>query len=204
MSFICHIHNYTEYNEEWNVFSAFNPSKCTHCAAPGEQSWTSCRSRDSNPQPWVISGFKSNALSIRPTTARDWHLRCFISVYFNVNDELEAAACHFSSLNDVGIVCSMCVWYPCTYAVCMCVCLRAISGGKSEKVWAHVTKLSYTSIRCNICSSVIVNKGGNTSNIIKHLLTKHNMRCAVWLSGSYTHETLHLFTITKVHYLHVL
>ncbi len=43
MSFICHIHNYTEYNEEWNVFSAFNPSKCTHleqwaadCAAPGD------------------------------------------------------------------------------------------------------------------------------------------------------------------------
>ncbi len=64
------IHNYT------NVFSAFNPSKCTHleqwaadCAAPGEQSWTSFRSRDSNPQPWVTSGFKSNALSIRPTTA---------------------------------------------------------------------------------------------------------------------------------------
>ncbi len=42
------------------MFSAFNPSKCTHlaqwaadCAAPGEQSWTSCRS--SNPQPWVSS-----------------------------------------------------------------------------------------------------------------------------------------------------
>ncbi len=31
---------------------------------------TSCRSRDSNPQPWVTSGFKSNALSIRPTTAK--------------------------------------------------------------------------------------------------------------------------------------
>ncbi len=77
MSFICHIHNYTEYNEEWNVFSAFNPSKCTHleqwagdCAVPGEQSWTSCRSRDSNPQPWVTSGFKSNALSIRPWLPR--------------------------------------------------------------------------------------------------------------------------------------
>ncbi len=95
MSFICHIDNYTEYNEEWNVFSAFNPSKCTHleqwaadCGAPGEQSWTSCRSRDSNPQPWVTSGFKSNALSIRPTTAliwcqKRWHgsahlLKCFI------------------------------------------------------------------------------------------------------------------------------
>ncbi len=25
--FICHIHNYTEYNQQWNVFSAFNPSK---------------------------------------------------------------------------------------------------------------------------------------------------------------------------------
>ncbi len=59
------------------MFSAFNPSKCTHleqwaadCAAPREQSWTSCRSRDSNPQPWVTSGFKSNALSIRPTTVQ--------------------------------------------------------------------------------------------------------------------------------------
>ncbi len=30
MSFICHIHNYTEYNQQWNVFSVFNPSKCTH------------------------------------------------------------------------------------------------------------------------------------------------------------------------------
>ncbi len=45
------------------MFSAFNPSKCTHleqwaadCAAPGEQSWTSCQSWDSNPQPWVTSG----------------------------------------------------------------------------------------------------------------------------------------------------
>ncbi len=27
---------------------------------------TSCQSRDSNPQPWVTSGFKSNALTIRP------------------------------------------------------------------------------------------------------------------------------------------
>ncbi len=85
MSFICHIHNYTEYNEEWNVFSAFNPSKCTHleqwaanCAAPGEQSWTSCRSRDLNPQPWVTSGFKSNALSIRPTTALKLY-RCLLA-----------------------------------------------------------------------------------------------------------------------------
>ncbi len=90
MSFICHIHNYTEYNE----FSAFNPSKCTHTWSSGQptlrrpgSSWgfgallkgltsvvdTSCQSRDSNPQPWVTSGFKSNALSIRP------QLHCDIS-----------------------------------------------------------------------------------------------------------------------------
>ncbi len=43
------------------------------CAVPGEQSWTFCRSRDSNPQPWVTSGFKSNALAIRPTTALYQH-----------------------------------------------------------------------------------------------------------------------------------
>ncbi len=34
MSFICHIHNYTEYNQQWNVFSAFNPSNA-HTWRPG-------------------------------------------------------------------------------------------------------------------------------------------------------------------------
>ncbi len=65
------------------MFSAFNPSKWSSgqptLQRPGS-SWglgallkgltsvvdTSCQSRDSNPQPWVISGFKSNTLSIRP------------------------------------------------------------------------------------------------------------------------------------------
>ncbi len=36
MSFICHIHNYTEYNKQWNVFSAFNPSKCTLTWSSGQ------------------------------------------------------------------------------------------------------------------------------------------------------------------------
>ncbi len=36
MSFICHIHNYTEYNDKWNVFFAFNPSKCTHTWSSGQ------------------------------------------------------------------------------------------------------------------------------------------------------------------------
>ncbi len=83
MSFICHIHNYTEYNEEWNVFSAFNPSKYTHpeqwtanAAAPGEQSRVRCLAQGSHlsrgqflPEPRfepTTSGYKSNALSTRP------------------------------------------------------------------------------------------------------------------------------------------
>ncbi len=83
MSFICHIHNYTEYNDEWNVFSAFNPSKWSSgqptlrrlgssrgfgALLKGLTSVvdTSCQSHDSNPQPWVTLGFKSNDLSIRP------------------------------------------------------------------------------------------------------------------------------------------
>ncbi len=33
--FICHIHNYTEYNQRWNVFSVFNPSKCAHTWSSG-------------------------------------------------------------------------------------------------------------------------------------------------------------------------
>ncbi len=84
MSFICHIHNYTEYNEQWNVFSAFNPSKYTHTwssgqltlQASGEQLGVRCLAQGSHlsrgqflPEPRfepTTSGSKSNALSIRP------------------------------------------------------------------------------------------------------------------------------------------
>ncbi len=54
---ICHIHNYTEYNQQWNVFSAFNPSECTHthfvqwaadAAAPGEQLGVRCIAQTHN------------------------------------------------------------------------------------------------------------------------------------------------------------
>ncbi len=74
--FFCHKHSYTEYNQQWNVFSAFNPSKCTHTWSSGQpmlqrpgSSWgfgallkgltsvveRSCRSRDSSLQPQVTS-----------------------------------------------------------------------------------------------------------------------------------------------------
>ncbi len=56
--FICHIHNHTEYNQQWNVFSAFNPSiksAQTHLeqwvadtAAPGEQLGVRCLAQESH------------------------------------------------------------------------------------------------------------------------------------------------------------
>ncbi len=80
----CHIHNYTEYNQQWNVFSAFNPSKWTHtpgavgswrCGA-GEQLGVRCLAQGSHlsrgqflPEPRfepTTSDYKSNSLSTRP------------------------------------------------------------------------------------------------------------------------------------------
>ncbi len=58
MSFICHIHNYTEYNEQWDVFSAFNPSKleqwAADCAAPREQFGVSVPCSRVSPQSWTL------------------------------------------------------------------------------------------------------------------------------------------------------
>ncbi len=96
------------------------------------------------------------------------YLWCFISVYFNVNDELEAAAWWFPSLNDVAVFCSTCMWlfmymcgvvFPCNqWRRTIQKCRLALQGSLASDA---------------ICSSEIVNKGGNTSNIMKHLLTKH-------------------------------
>ncbi len=79
------------------MFSAFNPSKWSSgqptLRRPGS-SWgfgallkgltsvvdTSCQSRDSNPQPWVTSGFKSNTLSIRPRLPVKLYLLIFRSL----------------------------------------------------------------------------------------------------------------------------
>ncbi len=90
--FICHIHNYTEYNQQWNVFSAFNQSKCTHTWSSGQptlwrpgSSWgfgallKGHLSRGQFlPEPRfepTTSGYKSNALSIRATTALKMKIR---------------------------------------------------------------------------------------------------------------------------------
>ncbi len=42
--FFCHIHNYTEYNQQWNVFSALDLSKCTHIWSSGHCSFRKCSS----------------------------------------------------------------------------------------------------------------------------------------------------------------
>lgn len=44
----------------------------------------------------------------------------------------------------------------------------------TSKVWVHFKKL-VDGGKCNICSSVVKGKGGNTSNLEKHLRLKHNI-----------------------------
>ncbi len=69
--FVTYTEYYTEYNQQWNVFSAFNPSECTHTGAAGSQR---CGARGAvggsvpcsrvSPQSWTIL-----PRSIRATTA---------------------------------------------------------------------------------------------------------------------------------------
>ncbi len=45
---------------------------------------TSCQSRDLNPQPWVTSGFKSNALTIRPRLPHVLHIDIFLVLHIDI------------------------------------------------------------------------------------------------------------------------
>ena len=45
---------------------------------------------------------------------------------------------------------------------------------KRSPVWAHFTRKNDGGV-CNLCQSFCVAKGGNTSNLLKHLRLKHNM-----------------------------
>ncbi len=97
--YICHIHNYTEYNQQWNLFSAFNPSKCTHTWSSGQStlqhpgsSWgfgallkgltsvvdNSCRRRYSNPQPLVTSPMLYPLVLAAPIVGH--HCICLLSL----------------------------------------------------------------------------------------------------------------------------
>ncbi|XP_058496961.1 uncharacterized protein LOC131467205 isoform X2 [Solea solea] len=44
---------------------------------------------------------------------------------------------------------------------------------KRSKAWAHYTRLTGDTASCNICRKIISNKGGNTSNLIKHVQLRH-------------------------------
>ncbi len=89
---ICHIRNYTEYNQQWNVFSVFDPSKCTHTWSSGQPTlrqvgvrWLAQGSHLSRgqmlPEPRfepTTLDYKSNALSIRPHLPLDMICRFYI------------------------------------------------------------------------------------------------------------------------------
>lgn len=46
---------------------------------------------------------------------------------------------------------------------------------KRSKVWAHFIKQDGNTSKCNICKHVVSCKGGNTSNLMKHLKTQHSL-----------------------------
>ncbi len=101
MSFICHIHNYTEYNQQWNVFSAFNPSKCTHTRSSGQpilrrpgNSWGFSALLKVSPQSHQGCGFeiRTNNLGL-PRVSNSTHYplghdcQCFWSIYVLVMND---------------------------------------------------------------------------------------------------------------------
>ncbi len=56
---ISHIHNYTEYNQQWNVLSAFDPSKCTH-------TWSSGHTHTHTHTPGAVDTVHSGEAPARP------------------------------------------------------------------------------------------------------------------------------------------
>ncbi len=71
--FFRHIHNYTEYNQQWNLCSAFNPFKCTHTRSsgqpmlrPGEQLGVQCLAQGSHLSRGIEGGENAH-YSLPPT-----------------------------------------------------------------------------------------------------------------------------------------
>ncbi len=133
-------------------------------------------------------------------------LALFISVYFNVNDELGAAACHFPSLNYLAVVCSVCVII---HVRCVFACNQWRQEWNVQK--CGLTLQSHTGIRGSVCNSEIVIKGGNTNNIMKHLLTKQHLpqaMCCIyyvrWYLTFYYLSRLQVQLLGIVHQKHLI
>ena len=47
---------------------------------------------------------------------------------------------------------------------------------KRSKVWLYFTRKNYNNATCNACKKSISSKGGNTTNMKKHLNTQHGMK----------------------------
>ncbi|CAL8375385.1 unnamed protein product [Arctogadus glacialis] len=51
-----------------------------------------------------------------------------------------------------------------------------VESRKRSQVWLHFTKRNENSAVCNQCNAIISCKGANTSNMLKHLSTKHGIK----------------------------
>ncbi|CAL8322512.1 unnamed protein product [Gadus morhua 'NCC'] len=75
---------------------------------------------------------------------------------------------------------------------------------KRSQVWFHFTKRKENSAVCNQCNAIISCKGANTSNMLKHLSTKHGIKsqeCHVFksLHTSQTSSTMSSVDNGNVH-----
>ena len=61
----------------------------------------------------------------------------------------------------------------CTHRILAQNVSNMASRQKRSKVWLYFTKKDKTRASCNACRAVITSKGGNTSNMLKHLTTQH-------------------------------
>ncbi len=74
--FISHIHNYTEYNQQWNVFSAFDPSRYTHTwSSPHTHTWSSghCSLRRSSSTTTACNFIQDSLV---------WNMLNYINIYY--------------------------------------------------------------------------------------------------------------------------
>ncbi len=74
--FICHIHNYTEYNQQWNVFFVFDPSKYTHTWSSGHthtHTWSSVHSGEAPARPPHVTFIQDSLV---------WNTLNYINIYY--------------------------------------------------------------------------------------------------------------------------
>ncbi len=95
--FICHIHNYTEYNQRWNVFSVFNPSKCAH-------TWSSGHTHTHAHTPGAVDTHTRTHTHLEQWTHTHTHLEQWTHTHTHTHTHLEQWTHTHTHLDQWGFV----------------------------------------------------------------------------------------------------